>query len=321
MSDPSDSAPKRAAEDRKQGVPSGPISSRRALFGGVRGDSGARSSGRLWLGLLLGGAVLLVGAFGYRIYARSLEIPPPSPSAVMPLPPPEDGPLLPLDAVVRVEGGTFKMGSLEGSEDERPVTETTVATFEIDLTEVTVVAYRACVEAGKCPAPDTGVYCAWDKPAMDRHPVNCVDWRQASAYCAFVGKRLPTEQEWEYAASGADGRKYPWKDGPPSNQLCWNGEGNDLGKNNRQGTCAVGRYPAGASPFGAFDMAGNVWEWTANSYCPSYEGKDCMEERKVIRGGGWNNVKAEYVRAQDRSNELVKARNDNVGFRCARTPK
>jgi formylglycine-generating enzyme required for sulfatase activity len=305
----------------KAGVPSGPRSSSRALFRSATGAPvPAHARGRRWLGLIFGGVVLLAGGVLVRVYTP-LPPTPPVPSTAAAPSPEDDGPPLPLDAVVRVEGGTFQMGSMEGAEDERPVTETTVTTFDLDLTEVTVAAYRACVEAGKCTPADEGPYCTWGKPGMDRHPVNCVDWRQASAYCASIGKRLPTEQEWEYAARGADGRKYPWKDGQPTNQLCWNGEGNDLGKSSRQGTCAVGRYPAGASPFGAFDMAGNVWEWTANTYCPSYEGKSCAEDRKVIRGGGWNNVKADYVRAQDRSNESVKARNDNVGFRCARTPK
>jgi formylglycine-generating enzyme required for sulfatase activity len=312
MSDP-------GSKDRQEGVPSGPRSSSRALFQSATG-SPARSRARLWLGLILGGAAFLAGGYLYRVYTRPAPAPPLSSATVAP-PPEDEGPPLPLDAVVRVEGGTFKMGSTDGGEDERPVTDTSVATFDVGLTEVTVVAYRACVEQGKCTAPDEGPYCTWGKPGMDRHPINCVDWQQASAYCAFVGKRLPTEPEWEYAARGADGRKYPWKDGPPANQLCWNGDGNDFGKSNRQGTCAVGRYPTGASPFGVFDMAGNVWEWTASAYCPSYEGKDCSEDRKVIRGGGWNNVKAEYVRAQDRSSESVKTRNDNVGFRCAGTPK
>ena len=198
-----------------------------------------------------------------------------------------DGPLLPPDALVVVDG------------------------FEIDLTEVTVGSYQACIEAGKCSPPGTGGACNWNKLGRDRHPINCVDWSQAVAYCGFVRKRLPTEQEWEHAARGPDGQEYPWKAGPPGDQLCWN----------RQGTCAVGRFPAGASPFGALDMAGDVREWTATTYCPSEEGNECKDDRKVIRGGGWNNVKAEHVRAQARSSEQVVARHDDVGFRCARARK
>jgi len=223
--------------------------------------------------------------------------------------------------MVRVEGGTFQMGSNSGDPDEKPITETHVDTFEIDTTEVTVHAYQSCVEAGKCSPPDAGRdACNWGKSGYERHPINCVDWQQASDFCVFAGKRLPTEAEWEYAARGSDGRVYPWKDGPPSRRVCWNGEGNDLGKDRRQGTCAVGRFASGASPFGVLDMAGNVWEWTANAYCP-YGGGACTDERRVIRGGGWNNVVSEYVRAQDRSKEAADSRNDNVGFRCARSSK
>ena len=163
------------------------------------------------------------------------------------------------------------------------------------------------------------MYCNWQKPDRDRHPVNCVDWKHAGEYCAFAGKRLPTEEEWEFAARGADGRKYPWGPAAPAAQLCWNGEGSDVGKGNRQGTCPVASYPSGASPFGAYDMAGNVWEWTADAYCP-YGRKGCGDERRVIRGGAWNNLVPQYVRAQDRATEAAESRPENVGFRCAKPP-
>jgi len=315
MSDPKDDA-RRGEEQQEHSA-----ASRRpgALFQSSAGPE--RRPGGLLLGLILGGSALLLTFYLVRVYRNSRPQPVPEDAAATVVEPVDEGPALPLGAMVRVEGGTFLMGSMDGDPDERPVTEVKVAGFDIDLTEVPVTAYQGCLEAGKCTPPEAGPTCNWNKLGKDRHPINCVDWRQAVMFCAFAGKRLPTEQEWEYAARGADGRKYPWKDGPPGAQLCWNGAGNDLGKDNRQGTCAVGRYPAGASPFGALDMAGNVWEWTATSYCPSYEGKDCKEDRKVIRGGGWNNVKAEYVRAQDRSNEPVKAQRANVGFRCARAAK
>lgn len=248
-------------------------------------------SGNLLLFLIFGGAALLLGFYLFRVY-RNVGMRPQASTAPASS---NDGPILPVDALV-----------VAGS-------------FEIDLTEVTVAAYQSCIEAGKCSPPDTGGACNWNKPGQDWHPINCVDFGQAAAYCDFVKKRLPTEQEWEYAARGDDGREYPWKDGPPGGQLCWNGEGNDLGVNNRHGTCPVGHFPAGASPFGALDMAGGVREWTATTYCLSPEGKECKGDRKVIRGGGWNNVKAEHVRAQDRSSEQVKARVDDLGFRCART--
>jgi formylglycine-generating enzyme required for sulfatase activity len=281
------------------------------------GEAPAPSRKRLWPAAI---AVLVLvggGYLGYRA-TRPPPAPPPEPKPVPSAPVDDDAPPLPEGSMVRVPGGTWKMGSTDGDADEKPIVDATVGSYLIDRTEVTVAAYRACVAAGKCEPPDTGAYCNWDKPGKDRHPVNCVDARQAEAFCAFADKRLPAEDEWDFAARGTDGRKYPWQEGAPAAQLCWNGPGNDLGKGNRQGTCTVGRYPAGASPFGALDMAGNVWEWTATRYCP-YDHRDCEDARRVIRGGGWNNLVPEYVRAQDRSKEALKARNDNIGFRCART--
>ncbi len=280
-------------------------------------DGDARPPNRTPLFAAAGIGLLVVAGFAYR--AMHSSDPPPTPppvpaTAALDLRAPSaaiDGVMIP------VRGGTFKLGSTDGDADERPIIEARVDPFEIDTVEVSVDAYKICVAAGKCQLPDTGNYCNWDKPEKNRHPVNCVDAIQAEAYCAFVGKRLPSEDEWDYAARGGDGRKYPWKDGPPLAQLCWNGDGNDLGKGNRQGTCPVGAFPAGASPSGALDMAGNVWEWTSTAYCP-YDNRSCGDLRRVIRGGGWNNLVPEFVRAQDRSKEATKARNDNIGLRCAR---
>ena len=260
-------------------------------------------------------AVALAGGAGVFAALRAFVKGAPPSTAFTP-PTPVD---VPDDAMVRVPGGTFRMGSAEGDPDEKPVTEVTVPTLEIDVTEVTVAAFGRCVSAGKCAAPDTGMYCNWGKDGRARHPVNCVDLKQATDYCAFSGKRLPTEEEWEYAATGGDGRTYPWKDGAPGAQLCWNGEGSDLGKGQRQGTCPVASYPAGRAPSGAFDMAGNVWEWTASAHCP-YDQRGCSSTRRVIRGGAWNNVLPGYLRAQDRGEEVAAARPDNVGFRCVKSP-
>ena len=264
-----------------------------------------------------GAAVILIG--GLTAFALRKEAPPPTPPEPVTIAPTVNALSPVLDgAMVSIRGGTFKLGSTEGDADERPIVDARVEPFEIDTVEVSVEAYKACASAGKCQPPDTGTYCNWDKPGKERHPVNCVDAIQAEAYCTFVGKRLPTEDEWDYAARGPDGRKYPWKEGAPGAQLCWNGEGNDVGKGNRQGTCPVGQFLAGASPFGALDLVGNVWEWTSSAYCP-YDKRACEDARRVIRGGAWNNLVPEYVRAQDRSKEATKTRNDNIGLRCART--
>ncbi len=276
---------------------------------------------------LAGGAAALVCL---RAFVKS--VPPAGASSAAPVDVP-DG------AMVRVPGGTYRMGSSEGDPDERPITVVTVPTFEIDTTEVTVAAFGRCVSAGKCAAPDSGMYCNWGKDGRARHPVNCVDVNQATDYCAFAGKRLPTEEEWEYAATGGDGRPYPWDDGggpgPPPNppvhvggrvggsipggQVCWNGDGSDVGKGQREGTCPVASYPAGRAPSGAFDMAGNVWEWTSSAHCP-YDQRGCSSTKRVVRGGAWNNVLPGFLRAQRRAGEMPVSRPDNVGFRCVKNP-
>jgi formylglycine-generating enzyme required for sulfatase activity len=260
-------------------------------------------------------AVGLGALFGLRALIK--RNPPPPPAGA------EEAPAGPApgdtfdDVMVNVPGGTFRMGAADGDLDERPAIEVTVATLEVDATEVTVAAFARCVTAGKCAEPDTGMYCNWHKPGRERHPVNCVDLKQAIDYCAFAGKRLPTEEEWEHAARGDAPHPYPWGDGEPGAQLCWNGEGNDLGRGERAGTCPVASFPAGRSPFGAFDMAGNVWEWTASGHCP-YDHRGCAATARVIRGGAWSNVIPRYVRAQGRGEEAPVSRHDTLGFRCVR---
>ena len=134
----------------------------------------------------------------------------------------------------------------------------------MERTLATVKEYRACEGAGACtPTPDKP-YCNEHIAARDNHPINCVTWAQANAFCGWMGARLPTEEEWEYAARGTDGRRYPWGDDAPAKQLCWDGATSDLGMMKRRGTCPVGAHPTGASPFGLLDMAGNVWEWSSD---------------------------------------------------------
>ena len=194
----------------------------------------------------------------------------------------------------RIPSGTFKYG-----DDKR---DKTLPSFCMDTTEVTVDAYKAC---SSCSAPNTDGFCNWGKSDRGNHPINCVDWNQATAYCASVTKRLPTEEEWEYAARGADGRDYPWGNNAPDNQLCWKRWDSKLG------TCPVSSYPAGRSPFGLDDMSGNVWEWTSTLY-------DANKTDRVDRGGGWSVDDPAWVRASSRYYFAPTYRIIVVGFRCLR---
>ncbi len=182
------------------------------------------------------------------------------------------------------------------------------ASFSMDKTEVTVTAYDACVSAGGCTKANMGDDCNEGVSGRGNHPINCVDWDQATKYCASVGKRLPTEEEWQYAAQGDDGREYPWGNAAPSNQLCWDGEGSTLGKGNRQSTCAVGSFPSGNSPFGLSDMSGNVWEWTSSK----------EKDARVRRGGSWDVGSPSDVRAASRIRGAPSNRYGRLGFRCSR---
>ena len=198
--------------------------------------------------------------------------------------------------MVQLVGGTYTMGDRKDT--------VTVAGFWLDVTEVTADAYAACVRSGRCTADglqcsDTATYGASGK---GNHPINCVDWSQATAYCASIGRRLPTEEEWEWAARGAArGSAYPWGDDAPGGQLCWN---------RKNGTCAVGLFPAGDSPQGVKDLAGNVWEWTHSNFYAS---------SRVDRGGGWSSSNPDVVRASSRRGRAPSDRSHDLGFRCARS--
>lgn len=213
-----------------------------------------------------------------------------------------------------IPAGTYMMGST-ATVDERPIHAVSMAVFCMDETEVTVDAYAACVGAGKCTPAATDPQCNAAEVGRANHPINCVDWNQSGAYCAFVGKRLPTEEEWEYAARGTDGRTYPWGSDAPAAQLCWSGVGNDVGQGNRRSTCVAGSYPAGKSPFGILDMAGNVQEWTASGYSADYD--QARGAMPVFRGGSWSNSSPLLMRAASRVREAPTERNNSLGFRCA----
>jgi formylglycine-generating enzyme required for sulfatase activity len=219
---------------------------------------------------------------------------------------------------VYVPAGEFTMGAGDGDADEQPVHKVTLDDYWIMQTEVTNAQYERCVRAGVCTAPNNSV---WRDVRFADHPVTDVDWNQASVYAEWVGGRLPTEAEWEKAARGDDLRSYPWGNEDPTCALAnYEGCGG--------GTKAVGSHPAGASPYGALDMAGNVWEWVADWYGANYYAQSPAEnptgpssgDLRVVRGGSWfGNVV--FVRAASRVGFGTDIRGDDLGFRVALSPQ
>jgi sulfatase modifying factor 1 len=198
-------------------------------------------------------------------------------------------------------GGTFAMG-----ESGQLVS---VDDFELDIAEVTADAYEACIAAGSCTAPDAGGLCNRAGEGKGNHPINCVDWDQAVAFCAWAGKRLPTEFEWEWAARGqAAATLYPWGDDEPGARACWNGTGNDAGENSRASTCPVAAFPSGDAPGGIHDLGGNVWEWTSTPAGPA----------RVTRGGSWDVADPRWLLAASRAETVPAIRYLGLGLRCAR---
>jgi formylglycine-generating enzyme required for sulfatase activity len=218
-------------------------------------------------------------------------------------------------AMIAIPAGEFTMGS--DVEDERPPHAVFVDGFEIDKLEVTNEDFeRFVAETGYVTDAEKAGDTSWRYYAKDKaqDPVVKVSWNDANAYCGWAGKRLPTEAEWEKAARGTDARSYPW-----GNQ--WDAVRANAKEAGHRGTTAVGSFPAGASPYGVLDMAGNVAEWTTDWF-KAYPGGDFYspyfgEKYRVIRGGGWFSDQS-LVRTTERSASAVELANDDVGFRCAR---
>lgn len=305
--------------------------------------------------------------------AQDVVTPQPSPPAVAPgarasnTAPPTQGARCPPDMVL-IAAGSFLMGSPggEGDPDEHPQH---LVRFErpfcLDRTEVSVAAYRACVTAGACEAPfelppllRTNVnyrYCNWWREGSEAYPMNCVNWRSSRTFCSWPGhsggaRRLPREAEWEYAARGSSGRRYPWGNEAPDPtraNLC----GDDCIAYGREkmlpsvgwtgipgwsdgflGTAPVQSFPAGATPDGLLNMAGNVSEQTEDAFTiDSYQfhdesGMDTRPSpasgddgvRRVTRGGEWLYTDLATVRAARRGRPLAIYSDEMIGIRCAR---
>jgi len=221
-----------------------------------------------------------------------------------------------------VPAGEFTMGSDDGDSNEKPIHKVTLDAFWIDKTEVTNAMYALCVNVDQCNPPTaTGSYSQGEyfgNPEFDNYPVIFVLWNDANDYCAWADRRLPTEAEWEKAARGENAYTYPWGNVAPKNNL--------LNYDNVVGdTTEVGNYPDGVSPYGALDMAGNVWEWVNDWHSDTYYassptsnplGPDSGNER-VLRGGSWvddvyamRSALRAYIGPADASYI--------VGFRCSR---
>jgi formylglycine-generating enzyme required for sulfatase activity len=233
---------------------------------------------------------------------------------------------------VFVPAGGFQMGASTGPDNERPLHEVALDAFYIDKYEVTNTQYVAYVEATGFEKPQFIREEAFNQP---NQPVVGIPWSYARNYCEWAGLQLPSEAQWEKAASGADGRMYPWGDEAPTEL-----QGNF---NFSSGPTDVGSYPAGASPYGAYDMAGNVWEWTVDEYEHTYYNRSPVDNPvnlrdaglndgpdRTLRGGGWfssaRNIRVpvrsslllmdlQYEQNPDIDNTLMFAR---IGFRCAR---
>jgi len=234
-----------------------------------------------------------------------------------------------------VPAGWFMMGCNQAADqgcdpDELPYHRVWLDSFYVDVSEVTVGMYRRCVDAGACTPPEPGQGCNWGEDGRDDHPANCTDWFQAKAYCAWSGKQLPTEAQWEKAARGTDGRIWPWGNEEPTCEVCVMGERGDVGCG-AGGTLPACSRPKGRSPYGSCDMAGNVMEWVEDPqddgfYAVSPErnpvnpGGD-KERLHCLRGGERAYTIVNFLRASNRDGLLPDLSNYGIGFRCTKWAK
>ncbi len=311
---------------------------------------------------VLGVVAVLGGGAGavLRLRGTAVNAPPVASAAVVgaaPIAPPSavPAPSACPAGMLAIPGGSFYMGSDDGLPLERPAHQVVLAPYCMDEFEVTVERYKACSDSGRCKR--AGSTNGWpditekeqkafdplcnirDPEGRSQHPINCVDWPMATKFCAEQGGRLPTEAEWEFAARGPDGRKYPWGDEDPAADrlnacgkecLAWglkNGVDEKAMYNVDDGfanTAPVGSFPKGASRYGLQDVVGNVWEWVADWYAEYGKGEENAPAgpadgtEKVIRGGGWNGSYASWVRPTFRYKDSPEKRSYGIGFRCAR---
>jgi eukaryotic-like serine/threonine-protein kinase len=324
------------------------------------------------LAIFGGVALLALTGGGFAAYRMFDGAPPPDTgAAVAPSAAPSSPSSVPTAAarpnecpsgMVLVPGGRFFMGSDDAAlAVAKPAHRVTLDTFCIDIDEVTAARYKECSDHGECKRAETSPsypksdgtsdadhtknreayaeFCNFGKEGREQHPINCISWALADNYCKVQKKRLPTEAEWEFAARGSDGRKFPWGDDPGDatrmnacGKECnaWESK-NDLKQGARMfdaddgypGTAPVGSFAAGKTKLGINDMVGNVWEWTADWF-EIYKSDEQINpkgaasgERKIIRGGAFNGGASTWMNPAFRSHQLATASSHGIGFRCA----
>ncbi len=328
--------------------------------------SPAGGSGKIVAGVV--GALAVAGIVGFVAFRSASQNGGPTPTASTEKAAPSSSaalgaPTTCADGMVMIPGGSF----FEGSDDEafklsQPAHRVTLSTFCIDLTEVTVAAYKACSDKGRCKRPDRepsypksdkvsaedhdanrkklAPLCNFYADGRDDHPINCVSWTLADNFCKERGGRLPSEAEWEFAARGSDGRKFPWGDDTGVDAKHMNACGaecvkwakeNDVAETPKMydsddgfpGTAPVGSFPAGKTKHGLSDMVGNVWEWT-NDWFSVYGKEEVANptgagagDKKAIRGGGFNGGDPLWVSPAYRYHQVPAASVPGIGFRCA----
>ncbi len=214
------------------------------------------------------------------------------------------------------ELGTLKPWYL----DEHPAHQHQLPLFYIDQYEITNVEYKIFIDATNS-RPPVYFFGRSIPPGRQHHPVTDVNWFDASRFCEWKGKHLPTEAEWEKAARGDDGREFPWGNEYDKKKL-------NAGDSGIGDIAPVGSFQEGASPYGVMDMSGNVWEWTADWYQPypksTYQAELFGEKQKVFRGGGWGGVGHYalplFYRTAYRSSIPPEEAYADLGFRCAKSP-
>jgi iron(II)-dependent oxidoreductase len=254
-------------------------------------------------------------------------------AAALSLAPFSSGAGQPRGDMVEIPAGAFTMGSADGPADERPAHSVTLPGFRIDSLPVTNAGFAMFLDAvGPYNARGERLFDADDPDArirrsgtrwtadagFERHPAVEVSWVGAREYCAWLGKRLPTEAEWEKAARGSDARRYPWGNAAPdATRAQFNAAFNE--------TAPVDRFAAGASAYGVQDLAGNAWEWISSAYRPyPYDARDGREDPSPgpVRGtrGGGHDSRSDEITVTQRGRNLSRnprSGHHNIGFRCA----